>query len=386
MTITDGIVSINGFRDLPKVASGMDEVFWFAKPEDWYLPPPQTVYGEQDSNSIQVYYAFKSGRDVSSVGVCVAVLRDALVSPSGLVFLNDGSLLYESIFPWQLENILDRFGGELAQDGDRYKAKVTGDVVDHPSLFHAREGGEAGYFHFINSILPRIALRQRLDVFADTPILLNSQKEFASQTLALLNVSNTFFSRGWLRVKKLYYPSPFTFQGDQFTRPRYGSVLLRELLDPVVDRLSKTGGGRRIYLSRGDVTIRRISNEDKIVDVFQEYGFETLTTAGMSIEQQIELFSSASWLASPHGAGLSNMVFMPCDASVIEILSPARLWPTFRTLAARHGRKYHAIIGRSIDEAQTAEKGVGNEDFVCDPQIVRMTLKQSIFSQQRAMA
>jgi hypothetical protein len=46
-----------------------------------------------------------------------------------------------------------------------------------------------------------------------------------------------------------------------------------------------------------------------------------------------------------HGAGLSNVAFMRKGTAVLEILSPDRLWPTYRGVAARSDVRYFPYVG-----------------------------------------
>jgi capsular polysaccharide biosynthesis protein len=377
MPTTSSLVSLTSERGLMRVPENQRLVIWLDQAEKWYLPPAASVYGERDHNATNVYYALKGGREVEGKGTYLAIFFDVLVSPKGLVFTNDEKLLYESVFPWQIDNFMGQFSSDITEVDGALRPNIQGDVIDLPSAFHCREGGETGYFHFINSILPRVAVRRRLEVAQpDMPMLASTHAGFTKQMFELLGEKNFAGPGKWYRIRQLYYPSPFIIEGDHFTRTRFSSKLLKEMLGPIIEAQKPRKAERRLYLSRGDVSVRRILNEAEVVKLFEQQGFETVTVGGMSVADQIALFSSASHLVSAHGAGLSNVIFMDETATVTEILSPNRLWPTFRTLAARHGQEYHAIIGRDVATDQTAEKGVGNEDFTCDLQAVKFHLQQ----------
>jgi capsular polysaccharide biosynthesis protein len=298
------------------------------------------------------------------------------VSPQGVIFRADGSLVYESVAPWQIENFMAQFGQSVerhADGGFKPRLPAPGALTRVSLAVHAREGGETGYFHFINSILPRLGLLKRMTSLDRPEILVSQRQPFARDLLQALGIGCSELTSCWLCVDTLVYLSPFTFQGDHFTRPRFGSQLIRELLQPIMPRAE---GRRRIYLSRRDAPVRRLANEGDMDPVLKEFGFETIAIERMPIRDQMQLFAEASHLLSVHGAGLSNMVFMPESSTVTEIVSPSRLWPTFRMLAARHDRRYHAVIGTSVASADTLIRGEGNEDFCCDPQMLRMSLRQ----------
>jgi hypothetical protein len=369
------IVSITGLRDLPVALEGSDILCLIRKPEKWLVEPSKTVFGEHDHNYMQVSAAFRMGRRVESVPTYVAVLNDALVSPSGVVFTRKGDLLYESLAPWQLENYLQQFSSSVATDeqGAPSPRANESEIEEREIAIHLREGGETGYFHFINSVLPKVALSSYVYTQNKVEYLVNGRQPFARDFLGKLDILPSEGIRKWLRCRTLFYLSPFTFQGDHFTRPRFGSELLKTMLEPTISA-ARTEKRRRVYLSRGDAGVRRLTNEEDVIALLTKYGFETLAIGSMPISEQVAVFADTTHLVSAHGAGLSNMIFMPENSVVTELVSPARLWPTFRMLAARHGPQYHAIIGNSFERDQTEARGEGNEDFSCDMNIVKMSL------------
>lgn len=76
-------------------------------------------------------------------------------------------------------------------------------------------------------------------------------------------------------------------------------------------------------LARADVEIHRLENS--------------------SFAQQVELFKGATLIIGPHGAGLSNMVFMP-RGEVIEIGNPSWPNPCFEILSNVCGHSYRSVF------------------------------------------
>jgi capsular polysaccharide biosynthesis protein len=77
-------------------------------------------------------------------------------------------------------------------------------------------------------------------------------------------------------------------------------------------------GARRLYVSRQATLHGRVANEDEVEQVLHQYGFETVTGHELSFEEQVSLFAQAEIIAGAHGAGLTNMIFAPKDACVLE--------------------------------------------------------------------
>jgi capsular polysaccharide biosynthesis protein len=79
------------------------------------------------------------------------------------------------------------------------------------------------------------------------------------------------------------------------------------------------GEGERIYISRGRAPKRRILNEDAVRELMEQFGFKTIYAEDHSFADQVRICSRARYLVSNHGAGLTNMLFMPVGSSVLEL-------------------------------------------------------------------
>jgi len=80
-------------------------------------------------------------------------------------------------------------------------------------------------------------------------------------------------------------------------------------------------GRRRLFCGRKNATWRKLINEDELYARLEPLGFVKVDPAGMTVSEQARLFSSASLVVGVHGAMLTNSVFLPEDAFVIEIQS-----------------------------------------------------------------
>lgn len=102
-------------------------------------------------------------------------------------------------------------------------------------------------------------------------------------------------------------------------RPLSSLMELRRRLG-VADRLAPRGT-RRLYVSRRDAREQRrwVSNQEKIETVFRRRGFEVLTMADCSLEQQAEAFGNAAVVAGISGAGLADLVFAAPGTDVLVL-------------------------------------------------------------------
>lgn len=53
--------------------------------------------------------------------------------------------------------------------------------------------------------------------------------------------------------------------------------------------------------------------------ILQEFNYQIVYTEDMNFDQQAKLFSQTEHLISLHGAGLTNLMFMPSGSHVLEI-------------------------------------------------------------------
>jgi capsular polysaccharide biosynthesis protein len=88
---------------------------------------------------------------------------------------------------------------------------------------------------------------------------------------------------------------------------------------------------KRIYISRTDATVRQVENIDKIKPIFDDYGFDTVVLSELTVVEQIKLFTNAEIVVSPHGAGLTNVVYAD-EITVIELFGRKKM-TTFARLA-----------------------------------------------------
>lgn len=80
-----------------------------------------------------------------------------------------------------------------------------------------------------------------------------------------------------------------------------------------------TGLTSRIYISRRRVERRHLQNELELLPILDRYGYGIVELEDWSIERQVQLFRGATHVVAPHGAGLTNALWMPVGGKVLEI-------------------------------------------------------------------
>jgi len=222
-----------------------------------------------------------------------------------------------------------------------------------PDLLLAHNHWSSGYHHWITEVLVKLKFAP---VENHTIVVPEDYPRFAFESLEMMGASKVF---------KL--PADHGLEADHLTvveNPISGHfhhdhlAWLRERLLP--HRTTSTASAR-VYISRRGEKLRRIENEDEVVAALEHRGFSTVDTAAMTFGQQLSLFAGCSTLVSIHGAGLTNCLFMPRGAAVVELyraLTPEHpgMNPCYRRQSTALGLRHHYVfcahernLGKHID-------------------------------------
>lgn len=109
---------------------------------------------------------------------------------------------------------------------------------------------------------------------------------------------------------------------------------------------------KRIYVSRGNVNLRRIKNEKAILGILALHGFEFHDPGSMPFREQAALFASAEMVVAVHGSGLTNLMFSPLGTRVLEIFPSNFTDDSFIKLSKVMRLDYQYIIGGPGDMRQ----------------------------------
>jgi capsular polysaccharide biosynthesis protein/Flp pilus assembly protein TadD len=177
-------------------------------------------------------------------------------------------------------------------------------------------GGSRNYYHWMVDYFPRLSV---LDKTNGLPVLVNADLTgFQRECLARV---------GMAEERLLPVPMPSIVDCAELVAPLAASD--RRRLQPSAAKWlrdaflapSSTGYGKRIYVSRRDADLRRVVNEDELVAELRKLEFDVIIPGQMTVERQARIFAEATVIIGPHGSGLTNMVFAPSNASVIELMA-----------------------------------------------------------------
>ncbi|MDQ1707115.1 MAG: hypothetical protein QOJ88_326 [Pyrinomonadaceae bacterium] len=294
-------------------------------------------------------------------------LRDVRVSADGIFFRGRRMLPESFAFPanlelWNWRGVLKFF---VANYAGRRRRTLTYDVL------WITDDWSNGYFHWLTDALTRLfVMRERLD---ELVLLLPwdyQARNFVTASLRAFGVDRVeFIARDEvLRCPSVFLPTHTAPSG------HYNEEILlgvRRLLLQTYGEAAPSSAGERIYLSRGRARKRKIHNEAAVLELMAEFGFETIYAEDISFEQQVKIFSRARYFVSNHGAGLTNMLFMPSGASVLELRHQTDCVNNcYFTLASALDLKYFYQTCPSV-----ADLDPHAADLVVDSSILRTNLQ-----------
>ncbi|WRH65224.1 MAG: glycosyltransferase family 61 protein [Planktothrix sp. GU0601_MAG3] len=206
------------------------------------------------------------------------------------------------------------------------------------------------YFHWMLDVLPRIELlkKSRINWHEIDYFIVDNRLPFQQETLEKLQIPqnkqiniNEFHH---LQAQDLIVPS---FPGCPAWMPPWTCDFLKQhFLHP--DAIANIPNIKRIYITRNAAKSRRILNENELLTVIQPLGFHCIQLESMSVVEQAALFSQAEIIISPHGSGLTNLVFCQPNTKVVELFSPNYVYHCYWWISNLVPLDYYYYIGETF--------------------------------------
>lgn len=346
-----------------------------------------------ENNTTSLQLSVKASIDIVSATASVQVqfLGSTITSPLGniqpfLLHCQDSKILGGEWFPLVQTGML--FIQQMAQAPDsllrksrfaRFVSK-THVLLEIPETHRTIEtglliGGSTNYYHWLIDFLPRFYLLEKAGIAIENyPIIVNSSlTPFQMETLDLLGIRREQLievnAGEVLAVGKLVAPAILS------TNTFVAQDALNWLRQFGLSHLARkfTGQKRRLFISRADATVRRLINEDEVYDSLEPLGFERFVPGAYSFIEQVGAFSNAECIVGPHGAGLTNLVFAPPNALIIDIKNTFSAAQFFETLADQFGLSYTPLVGEAIMTDASRKKH--DRDMRIEPRLVIEALR-----------
>jgi hypothetical protein len=324
-----------------------------------------------DEDQATLLASYRSHLEQPYGGIDHAVMTDALVTGQGTVITRDYCLVRESALEF-LAAKRPPDGCINGPDGGMSLVAPPNRRIERPTLVLQRPWF-GNYGHWLIDSAALLALVARVAMPADWQIVVGTQspgmRSIVLETIARLAPGIDILERPsaetW-EFASLHYLTPVHVP-PLYKHPEALSCL-RSLV--VSGHLTAGAQTRRLFISRGDATTRRLVNEDEILGVCAEFGFMAVRPERLTLEAQAELFRSAKIIVGVKGAALTNVLFCTAGTHLIT-LSPSDFPdPFFWDLASQGGVHYSEIFGRLL----TRTHAQGHGPFVVDPIRLRTIL------------
>lgn len=295
-----------------------------------------------------------------------------LMGPFGFVVLPQGLLIRQSAVNLDgasLEYALGHFKGQLP--GSHIPWASAEDVV-----FAANGYSTNNYFHFLTDALGQLHWRDRVPGLNKAKMVVSGYPKpaeallpfmGAAQAAAGLKASDMQPTDGTLLFcRKVIFPKRDTGM----------SPWKAQHLRKVFGVEGRPRGRKRLYVARGAAPRRRVLNEAAVERLLAQYDFVSINPGALRFEEQVALFSEAEVVVGPHGAGLTNCVFMAPGGAVIELTHDKRVVWTYHEVAGAAGLNYACIVSDAVLNA--ANDDVLFADFAVDLDALETALKAAI--------
>ncbi len=300
-------------------------------------------------------------------------LENIIVIPVNFTIIAEEKfLLYEGFDTNSRESILliNSFqhktnDGRVLVDLPNQKRVIEEEVI----LF----GGGRNFSHCVNDWFSKLYVLKHFPDLSDLPILVSSS--VIQPILELFELFDIpcnrimmFKHEETLICKKVWLPS--LTHAFQFFSPKY----LQFFRDTIQKHAKLTPKKNRLYLGRQNALHRRVTNEAAIIELLEQYEFQTIIPEKLSIQEQIDLFTNAEMMVIPTGGGSASSIFAPEGAVIIDLSNPKIEAYQYYIAAAIQGLHFHQIIGNT-EETNTGRLAI-DCDFNIPIQELEKILKQ----------
>jgi capsular polysaccharide biosynthesis protein len=247
---------------------------------------------------------------------------------------------------------------------------TSADRSGYDELFWITDAVSSNYFHWLTEVLPKLHLLCTL--LGECNVLLPKGYKnigFVRESLEAFREANVSYvpDDKSISISRLKLLSPVAPSGNFNLKVINGLRfrLLHYLEAHDIDNRDRTGAGIGVYVSRAKANKRKIINETGLVNTIEKLGYQAVFMEDISFIQQVKLMQGTKVLLGAHGAGLTNMLFMPAGSVVVEIRKEGDSHNNcFFSLASALGHRYYYVI------AKYSSKIIGHdyfgEDFFVD--------------------
>jgi hypothetical protein len=100
-----------------------------------------------------------------------------------------------------------------------------------------------------------------------------------------------------------------------------------------------------------------LEDEEDLLRLLASFSFETIHAEQMPVQEQGRLCVEAEAFVGPHGGAMTNALFAPPEALMLEFFNPRYLNPCYWQLAGVCGLRHAHVLGQPDEDARPAPAG-----------------------------
>ena len=214
---------------------------------------------------------------------------------------------FSEIFSWGDKKKYDNFYSKKFLDA--FDANLS-NLKKYDNIFVLGSSSQDNYYRNLITYLPRIFFCPENEF--KLAIHRNSSNKIREFILSIFKKLNK-------KIQFIYLDDGFY----NFSNSKIPQFFNKKISIKLMNRLRNKENSNKIklYISRQNCSYRNLINENDIIKKLNKKGFQTIDLKALSIDEQINLFSSAEIIISPTGSALANIIFCDQGTKIIE-LSP----------------------------------------------------------------
>jgi capsular polysaccharide biosynthesis protein len=212
-----------------------------------------------------------------------------------------------------------------------------------------------GYYHWMSEILTRLYVIK--DKYKNIPIVLPELKmAYQKETIASFQLDNIIY------LKENEYVQPKQLHSVGYIAPpgNYHSDVIKGLAKHLIQHFCNetNSTASKIYISRKKANKRKIVNETEVEILLSEFGYDIYCMEDFNTKEQINICHNAKIIVSLHGAGLTNIMFMPEGSTVFELKFDGDILTNcYFTLASELNHYYYYQLCQIDDNSKSSHDG-----------------------------
>jgi capsular polysaccharide biosynthesis protein len=249
--------------------------------------------------------------------VSLCLTRDVLHLPGFGAILSVGGTVLKASAREAMERWPDLSGlpGARIEDGVTHLAiPETPPALDRAAVFLAW-GGVFNYGHFVLDCLPSLVALEEHGLLERYPPIAPPLKAW-QRDLIVMAIGKPVREMK-VDIVRLGAAVHATSMDHYLHGP--GDLLARTRSRILAGAPAPRTSGRRLYFSRRGHSMRVMVNEAALEAALRTRGFEIVRPERLSVAAQVQMMQEAEILVGPTGAAMTNALFAPAGARIVEI-------------------------------------------------------------------